>query len=160
MRALTSAVDFAVSVHSVAGRHARANHRDVGRGQLSQRLQAVGFVLAVFALTFKALLPPGFMLAPAHEQPVAIVLCTSHGAVEVELPVGKSDEAPSGQQQSDTGPCVCAAAAEFSAPIISLEFGAPRAQPLLVTRSFVVADGAAARLAAPPPWPTGPPASI
>ncbi|MCX7359352.1 MAG: hypothetical protein NT015_14570 [Alphaproteobacteria bacterium] len=132
----------------------------MGRGQLSQRLQVAGFVLALFALTFKSVLPPGFMLAAAHERPIAVVLCTSHGAVEVELPGGKSNEAPSDQPQSDMGPCVCAAAAEFSAPIVSAELEAPCAHHLVVARVLILADGASARLAAPPPWPTGPPISI
>lgn len=154
------AFHFAVSVHGVAGAGAWANHRDVGRGQLSQRLQAVGFVLAVFALTVKALLPPGFMLAAAQEQPVAVVLCTSHGAVEVALPGGKSDKAPSREQQSDTGPCVCAAGAEFNAPIVSTAVDAPCAQQLIVARTRSVVERAVVRLAAPPPWPTGPPTSI
>ena len=50
------------------------------RGGLLQRLRAAGLVLALCALVFKAMLPPGFML-DADGGRVAIVLC-GDGAAE------------------------------------------------------------------------------
>jgi hypothetical protein len=55
-----------------------------------RRMQTVGLLLALFALTFKAFLPPGFMVT-AHADRIAIVHC--NGAESV-LVLGHDQEAP------------------------------------------------------------------
>ena len=46
----------------------------MSKGGFLQRIYTAGLTLALFALTFKALLPPGFMLAAQGDR-VAITLC-------------------------------------------------------------------------------------
>ncbi|UPT62654.1 MAG: hypothetical protein M0D54_20300 [Hyphomonadaceae bacterium JAD_PAG50586_4] len=51
----------------------------MNRGGILQRLRTAGLTLALFALTFKALLPPGFMLDMSGDR-VAITLCNGGAA--------------------------------------------------------------------------------
>jgi hypothetical protein len=143
------------------GRAAGLAFAPVEWGQLSQRMRTASLLLAFFALTFKAVLPTGFMLAPSHERTITVTLCTSHGAVEVEMPQArKSGGAPSDTQQNDASPCVCAAGGAFSAPLVAAAFDAPRLAQVLDTTARTGFNAPARSLAAPPPWPTGPPISI
>jgi hypothetical protein len=134
----------------------------MGRSGFLERLRTAGLLLALFALTFKALLPPGYMLAPVHGGPVTVTLCTLNGLVDaaVTLPGGAHDEQPSGHQEREMAPCVFAAVGALDVPIAS-----PAARtPLVVAQAFewppASAQLASQGLAPPPPWPTGPPASI
>ena len=57
------------------------------RGGILQRMRTAGLMLALFGLTFKALLPPGFML-DAGGAGIAITLCSGAEAV-YDLETGK-----------------------------------------------------------------------
>ena len=71
-------------------------------GGILQRIRTVGLLLALFALTFKAMLPPGFMLDTSGSH-VVMTMC---GGVEAVLDVTTGEirhskgDAPT---QSDTG---------------------------------------------------------
>jgi hypothetical protein len=50
------------------------------RGGILQRMRTAGLLLALFALSFKALLPPGFMLDTGGAR-IAITLCSGAAAI-------------------------------------------------------------------------------
>jgi hypothetical protein len=54
----------------------------IGRATIFQRMRTAGLLLALFALTFKAVLPPGYMLGAAAGERMAITLC---GGVEARF---------------------------------------------------------------------------
>lgn len=92
-------------------------------------MQTAGLLLALFALTFKAFLPPGFMVA-AHENRIEIVHC--NGAPSA-LVLGDHDEKPA-DDSSRHCPFAQASAPLLSAPVAiafapserpSIELGAP-----------------------------------
>lgn len=129
----------------------------MGQGLLSQRLKTAGLLLALFALTFKALLPPGFMLTPDHGRAI-VALCTIDGAMTMAPPGG----APADKGDHDergASPCVFATVGAIDVPA-----PAPTPRASLIVASAFEWPSAPTRvgqgLAAPPPWPTGPPLSI
>lgn len=75
-------------------------------------MQTAGLLLALFALTFKAFLPSGFMVA-AHEDRIEIVHC--NGAPSV-LVLGGHDEKPA-DDSSRHCPFAQASAPLLSAPV-------------------------------------------
>jgi hypothetical protein len=118
--------------------------------------------LALLAMIVRAMVPAGFMLAPAqHGELLAVTLCSGHGAVEalIDLKTGalveKKGEAPQKSTASDA-PCVFAVTATLVAPepsfSLNVSFASVAAAPV---RTVDVAPGRG--LAAPPPWATGPP---
>ena len=131
----------------------------MGRGLLSERLKTAGLLLALFALTFKALLAPGYMLAPVQDR-VVVALCGIDGAMALPLPGGAPDQHQGEHKEQNGGaPCVFAAIGAIDAP---LPAPAPQA-PVVVAAAFdwpPSFESATYDLAAPPPWPTGPPLSI
>jgi len=130
----------------------------MGRGLFSERLKTAGLLLALFALTFKALLAPGYMLAPVQDR-VVVALCSIDGAMVIPLPGGAPDQHQDEHRKQNGGaPCVFAAIGVFDAPSPA---PAPRVA-VVVTAAFdwPLFESAAYQLAAPPPWPTGPPLSI
>ncbi|MES1202689.1 MAG: hypothetical protein ABUS57_14730 [Pseudomonadota bacterium] len=120
--------------------------------------------LALLAMIVRAIVPAGYMLAPARQgELLAITLCSGHGPVEalIDLNTGALVEhqkkAPEKSAASDA-PCVFAAVPALAAPeapfTLAVSFIATRAAP------SSLADIAPGRgLAAPPPWATGPPAT-
>jgi hypothetical protein len=120
--------------------------------------------LALLAMIVRAILPAGYMLAPARQgELLAITLCSGHGPVEalIDLNTGALVEhqkkAPEKSAASDA-PCVFAAVPALAAPeapfTLAVRFIAISAAP---SRLAEVAPGRG--LAAPPPWATGPPAT-
>lgn len=125
----------------------------MGRGDLLARWKTAGLTLALFALVFQALLPPGYMLAPTGDG-IAITLCSGR-AVSVDLSGDK--HAPA--QQSDA-PCAFAVMAHASAPTPALVVAAPRNEAFVAFVPSQRSGVASLAIAAPPPWATGPPLSI
>ncbi len=137
--------------------------------QLRQGQTGVAQALAAFALlamVLRALLPPGFMLAPAEtgQNLLSVRLCSGHGPIDFMLDpasgalIAKADvkgDAPKKAPQADA-PCVFAAMAPMAAPIV---FAQPAMLAVHMTTVFfqriLIAPGLG--LAAPPPWATGPP---
>lgn len=122
--------------------------------------------LALLAMTVRALIPQGYMLAsPQDGRLISIQICsgleTTHAVLDLKTGAiveqgAASTPGPPKQQKSDA-PCVFAAIAHLSAPafpilISNLVTSAAPVQFLV----FAVAPGLG--LAAPPPESTGPPA--
>jgi hypothetical protein len=138
-------------------------------------LKGVSRTLAAFALLavmVRALIPVGYMVTPADlaGSTSVIMLCTAQGYVarSVDLSTGKlvstsksSDshrDAPA-QKPADHSPCVFAAASAIPAPESSPAIQLPTpavSQTWADTSALAPGRG----LAAPPPWPTGPPATL
>lgn len=130
----------------------------MGRGLLSERLKTAGLLLALFALTFKALLAPGYMLAPVQDR-VVVAICSFDGAMAMPLPGAPDQHQGDHKEQNGGAPCVFASVGAIDTPAAP---PTPRA-PLVVATAFdwpPLFRSAVYELAAPPPWPTGPPLSI
>lgn len=120
-----------------------------------QRMRTAGLLLALFALTFKAMLPPGFMLDTSGER-LAITLC-SGADVYIDAATGNISH-DTGDRQGDQGgqhcPFANASAAVIEPPTATVE--APTPAPGLQTSVFAVA--AQVHFATGPPLPArGPP---
>lgn len=121
--------------------------------------------LALLAMTLRALIPQGFMLAGAQDDHlISLQICSGvehtnavlnlqTGAIVEDGAEGKSGSKP---PKADA-PCVFAAIAYLAAPLAPVIFGGLIATVQPATFATVaVAPGLG--LAAPPPWSTGPPA--
>lgn len=115
----------------------------------------------------RALLPAGYMLSPAGDggRFVTVSLCAEHGLVEAvvdrqtgQLASGPDTGAPAGEdeQKPRQAPCVFAALAQIAVPEKPVSFPAPAALGYSAPNDELVSAEIVA-LAAPPPWPTGPP---
>ena len=118
--------------------------------------------LALLAMTVRALVPAGFMVAPGEPSHlVTIELCTAQAAtpILIDLATGRAvtpDEAPAGPPRMRDAPCLFAAAPILPPP----EPMAPRPHRLAAMPDAPIRKGSrdlATALAAPPPWATGPP---
>jgi hypothetical protein len=125
------------------------------RGALSYRLRTAGLLLALFALTFKAFLPPGYMLAPVGAQ-LVVTLCSVDGPVDVAIG-GPAQHAPDDGQAKHDAPCVFAMAAALSTPEPAPLVPVPRVANFARNDASGDVGVALLALAAPPPWATGPP---
>ncbi|MEQ1490894.1 MAG: hypothetical protein ABL932_10145 [Terricaulis sp.] len=102
----------------------------MGSARIFQRIQTVGLLLALFALTFKASLPPGFMLDTSAGNQVAIVLCNGAPAV-LDLDHGSTPAKDSTEQHCPfalgSAPVLAGSQPLVSAPatFASVEAGAP-----------------------------------
>ena len=123
--------------------------------------------MALLAMALRALIPAGYMLAPenANGRFVALSLCSGHGQQDVvlDLATGELVDANGGSDDPQDGgaaaPCVFAAVAPLAAPEAApaLIAAAPaQTQHLAAPRT----EAGESRLAAPPPWATGPPRSV
>jgi hypothetical protein len=129
------------------------------RGGFLQRLRAAGLVLALCALTFKAMLPPGFMLDVGAAR-IAITLCGdgAGGEVYFDPTTGKishdDGSAPSGDGASEHCPFAFASSAALIAPVS--ESAPPR--PALRVDAAPAREAAGEHDATGPPLPPrGPP---
>lgn len=124
--------------------------------------------LALCAMTLRAVLPAGFMIAPAQNgRPfVNVRLCSDRGFAQVALDgasvarssaPGIQHKTPHGAPHSEA-PCVFAATAHLAAPVL---FAPPALQMgrMLEAAYRVPALVRDLALAAPPPFATGPPAA-
>lgn len=118
------------------------------RGGFLRRIYTAGLTLALFALTFKALLPPGFMLA-SQGGDIAITLCDG-GEAFFDTRTGDirhQDDAPASDNTSEHCPFAAAAAPNL------LEVAA---SPSIPSVSFVEA-ASPVRAVVGEHEPTGPP---
>ncbi|MBL8544293.1 MAG: hypothetical protein JNJ63_10855 [Hyphomonadaceae bacterium] len=127
-----------------------------------KRFAPVWALLALVAISVRALVPAGYMLAPsAQAGGMAVTICTAQGAVDVVLDPagGEHKQKNDSQQRSADAPCVFAGAAPLAAPDAAIALAAPALPSAPV--DYVFAALAPGRgLAAPPPPSTGPPILI
>jgi len=113
--------------------------------------------VALLALVFQALIPPGYMVAQGHGSTPVLSICTGHGPLNLSDPSGR--QAPPGKRKTGG---VCAFAGHGAAPIL-----ASPPIPVAVEWSQAAPAGPAPHrhvfigrgLAAPPPA-RGPPAAL
>jgi len=124
--------------------------------------------LALVAMLVRAIVPVGFMIAQPHAgNGFAIALCSGHGPAQlaVDLRTGAivaADKSTSGKHQKDAkpdAPCVFAAAAHVAPPVLEIGVPAP-ARPVGAAFAAILSVSPGRGLAAPPPWPTGPPSNV
>lgn len=126
------------------------------RGGILQRMRTAGLLLALFALTFKAMLPPGFMLQTGADR-IAITLCGGE-AMLFDPSTGRishdSDQAPADDRSSPHCPFALA-----SAPaLVETATAEPRPTFAIVTASAPVRAAIGEEHATGPPLPArGPP---
>lgn len=128
------------------------------RAILMHNRAMAGLVIAA-ALLLRALIPAGYMIAPAAEaRQVFVTVCTGMQgeSVKVALPVGAKQSEPGKEHQAKDSPCAFTAlagladlpqVAELGLPAVPVQGRAPSSQTVSVGRG----------LAAPPPYQTGPP---
>lgn len=129
-------------------------HSSTARGLLA--------ALALLVLAIQLLMPPGFMPIRT-DTGVVVTLCTGQGAINVivdrDAAPGKGDHAP---DEGTTGPMPCAFAASLQPvvpPLIMADVALPAWQLAYGPIAFALKTGLIARLAAPPPPSSGPPAT-
>ena len=114
--------------------------------------------IAILAMSVRALVPAGFMLAPSQNGGASIVLCSGHGPIEIANP-HRAGGAGKNKANHSGAPCNFAAVAHLAAPqaapILLRSLDSERAAPHV---ALIAQPGRG--LAAPPPWSTGPPISI
>lgn len=123
---------------------------------------------ALLAFAVRALVPAGYMFAPAQDgRFLTVTLCSGHGAVEtlLDLSTGQlvdpddvPDNTPENPPSADA-PCVFATVAALAAP------EQPATLPFVfhiaaVELSHAFGSVPGQGLAAPPPWSTGPPLTL
>lgn len=135
------------------------------------RLRHVGLArafaaLALLAMVVRAIVPVGYMLAPVHDARfVTVALCSSHGAVNAIVDLATGDlvnpqdiperQSPSDERSFET-PCLFAVSPTLAAPVSEVAIVVLlRLHRFAWLPPVLVAPGLG--LAAPPPWPTGPP---
>jgi hypothetical protein len=114
-------------------------------------------LVALVALVFQALIPPGYMLAADRDNGPQVTICTGHGPLSLGDPADR--HAPPGKDKSAG---VCAFAGHGAAPVLA---ASPTPMPVRWTSTanagpvahHLVTVGRG--LAAPPPA-RGPPASV
>jgi hypothetical protein len=125
-------------------------------GGILQRLRTAGLTLALFALTFKALLPPGFMLDTSGDR-VAITLCNG-GAAFFDAATGEiSHERDGAPSDNNSQHCPFAV---VGAPTLTDAVGvvAPASRFAIATNAAPVRQAIGVRDATGPPLPArGPP---
>lgn len=118
----------------------------------TERVGGLWLVLAMLAVTLRILAPSGYMTTP--EQPFALVVCTSEGALNLKSDPSHQDH---GAPQSHA-PCAFAGLGLAAAPPEPLTATAPvvfARVPEPAGRQASLRPGQG--LAAPPPPATGPP---
>ncbi|HRE43717.1 MAG TPA: hypothetical protein PKY87_07075 [Terricaulis sp.] len=121
----------------------------MNRGGILQRMRSAGLLLALYALVFKAMLPPDFMLE-AHQNGVAIVLCNGANALLDPLTgaiAPDADQEKDGDSASQHCPFAMA-----NAPVLNAPFAVSAP-----THSAGLQSGAPEREVITPREATGPP---
>ncbi|MBT9445377.1 MAG: hypothetical protein IV086_06740 [Hyphomonadaceae bacterium] len=123
---------------------------------------------ALLALLLRILAPPGYMISSggASGQKIAFTICSDFGMRQAVLDLGTGDvvdESGPGERNdnapSSDAPCVFAGVAALASPVAS-GFAEPALRPHLAEPQRIASVSPGRGLAAPPPWPTGPPISI
>ena len=137
-------------------------------GRLLRVRRAPGLAgLALMALLFRAMLPPGFMVV-ASEDPRALIAMTMCSGVMSELASEIAPDATSGASTAngqegpasiESHPCAVSGLAVLALPEISADLGVAFAVETSRER-FPDAPAPGRGLAAPPPPATGPPVLI
>ncbi|MEC3948501.1 DUF2946 family protein [Sphingobium sp. HWE2-09] len=119
--------------------------------------------LALFVLAIQLIAPSGFM--PVRTQSgVVVTLCTGQGAINVVVPRGQAPE--KGDHRPDDGMagqqhCPFAASMQpVVPPLVAADLPLPAWQLAFGAIAFALKTGVIARLAAPPPPSSGPPATF
>lgn len=118
--------------------------------------------LALLVLAIQLLAPTGFMPVRT-ESGVIVTLCTGQGAVNVVVPRdqtpgkhGQPDDGMTGQQHCPFG----ASVQPVVPPLVAADVPLPAWQLAFGPIAFALNTGVIARLAAPPPPSSGPPATF
>ncbi|MFB0874383.1 MULTISPECIES: DUF2946 family protein [unclassified Sphingobium] len=117
-------------------------------------------VLALFVLAVQLIAPAGFM-PKRTERGVVVTLCTGQGAVNVVVPRDRAPGKPDQPDDGMTGQQHCPFAASIQPavpPLILADLALPAWQLAFGPIAFALKTGLIARLAAPPPPSSGPPA--
>lgn len=137
-----------------------------GLAFLAGGYRALAATLLVLAVAVRLAVPAGYMLAEDTSGHIQIELCTEHGTVSRTLDLATGEYVdPAGKQPADDGQngpehCVFSAGAQMAAPLNTAP-GLPQMQVIrAVSIHNPVSLETARRLAAPPPFPTGPPLTL
>lgn len=113
-------------------------------------------LLALLAISTRALVAPGYMLSPAGPgHAISVTICTGHGQADIALPQIGNGRLPSNGKTHEA-PCAFAAVAHLASPKSLLAIAAPVLAALnngLAPKALLAGSGPAAA----PPWSTGPP---
>ncbi len=130
-------------------------NRSPSRHHPPSAFEAILLVLAVVALAFRLVAPPGTMVADTGRG-AALVICTGHGPMSAMTTLGK---APASKTHSD-GSCEFAAHAAHALTASPLELvGYTEWTPVARPQPIVFATTGSG-LAAPPPPSHAPPSSL
>jgi hypothetical protein len=119
--------------------------------------------LALFVLAIQLIAPSGFMPVRT-DRGVVVTLCTGQGAINVVVPRGQAPE--KGDHRPDDGMagqqhCPFAASMQpVVPPLVAADLPLPAWQLAHGVIAFALKTGVIARLAAPPPPSSGPPATF
>ena len=127
---------------------------------------------ALLAVMVRALIPAGYMVTPADQagSTSIIMLCTAQGYVarSIDLSTGKVAAVSTSSEDhrdepakksTDHPPCVFASATAVPAPETAQAIETP-VQDASQTWANTAGLAPGRGLAAPPPWPTGPPLTV
>lgn len=124
-------------------------------------------MLALLALCVRVVTPPGFMISASQAMAggLTVTLCGGFGMHEAMIDLVTGEIVASGapvEHKPESGatdsPCVFAAVAALARVLVPA-IAAPVARGARVAQRRIVAASPGRGLAAPPPWPTGPPRS-
>ncbi|QGP77684.1 DUF2946 family protein [Sphingobium sp. CAP-1] len=132
----------------------------MGRIRESEGARGLLAALALLVLAIQLIAPAGFMPVRT-DRGVVVTLCTGQGAVNVVVPRGTApgkhgqpDEGMAGRQH-----CPFAASVQpVVPPLVAADLPLPAWQLAFGPVAFALKTGLIARLAAPPPPSSGPPA--
>jgi len=119
--------------------------------------------LALFVLAIQLIAPSGFMPVRT-DRGVVVTLCTGQGAINVVVPRGQAPE--KGDHRPDDGMagqqhCPFAASMQpVVPPLVAADLPLPAWRLAHGVIAFALKTGVIARLAAPPPPSSGPPATF
>jgi hypothetical protein len=135
----------------------------MGAIRQSERARGLLAALALLVLVIQLIAPSGFMPVRT-ERGVVVTLCTGTGPVNVVVPRGtapdkgghRPDDGMAGQQH-----CPFAASVQpLVPPLMAADLPLPAWQLAFGPIAFALKTGLIARLAAPPPPSSGPPATF
>lgn len=128
-------------------------------------LRLLALALIALAVTMRLAVPAGYMVTADESGRIQIEICTEQGTISRTLDLATGayiDDTghPDGGDSVDHSPCAFATGTQFAAP--------PEALPAPAERRIIKSASihhprsleTARRLAAPPPYPTGPPAQL
>lgn len=128
---------------------------------------ALLMVFALIAMTVRAAVPVGFMITPDKDRWVVVTLCSGSGPMQMALNLDTGEQRQGGEQpaeedpqQSPHAPCVFAVAGGVTPPVEVAVARGPDGAFMPIGPTFPVTVAVGQGLAAPPPWSTGPPATV